>query len=288
MEFQQLNHFVSVAEQGSMSAAARQLLLSQPTLSRSIRALEEETGVPLFERKNNHLLLTPAGRHLLPEARRLLAGELQLRRELTEFSSPGHLPVRLVCRCIRSILYSSVEAFQEQYPEAQFELLQNDDIAIQRQDYDLMISALPEGIASDRSTHRLLTERFLCAVARNSSYAEQEFLSLTEFAKAPQILIGGHRQVHHTIASHLQEQQIHPKISMVCDDSATACHFVAAGQGILLVPEYALPPELLSLVRLLPVEGLNLTRDVFLSWNPNAYLPLYAQRYRSFLIKFLK
>lgn len=271
-----------------MSAAARHLMLSQPTLSRSIRALEEETGVPLFERKNNHLLLTPAGKHLLPEARRLLAEELQLRKELTEFSSPGHLPIRLVCRCIRRILYRSIEAFQEQYPNAQFELLQNDDIAIQHQDYDLMISALPKSDATERNSHLLLTERFLCAVPLDSPYAEADSLPFSAFANAPQILFGGHRQVHRTIASRLQALHLHPRISMVCDDSATACHFVADGRGLLLVPEYTLPPELLSLVRLLPVEDLNLTREVYLSWNPNAYLPLYAQRYRAFLIKFLR
>ncbi|TXT35412.1 MAG: Mau operon transcriptional activator, partial [Comamonadaceae bacterium] len=63
-----LQYFVVVSEQGSMSAAARKLKLGQPTLSRRIAELEALIGEPLFERTSQGTVLTAAGRKLLPAA----------------------------------------------------------------------------------------------------------------------------------------------------------------------------------------------------------------------------
>lgn len=61
--------FLATAETGSLSAAARQLRLTQPTLGRQVTALEQELGLALFERTGRALQLTDAGRDLLDEAR---------------------------------------------------------------------------------------------------------------------------------------------------------------------------------------------------------------------------
>jgi DNA-binding transcriptional LysR family regulator len=61
--------FLSVAEQGSLSAAARALGSSQPTLGRQIRAMQEVLGIELFRRRDRGLSLTEAGEGLLPAAR---------------------------------------------------------------------------------------------------------------------------------------------------------------------------------------------------------------------------
>lgn len=72
--------FVAVAEGGSLSAAALRLGLSQPTLGRQIRKLEEETGLSLFSRQPRGFDLTDHGRALLPAARRMAqaSGEIAL------------------------------------------------------------------------------------------------------------------------------------------------------------------------------------------------------------------
>lgn len=61
--------FLATAEAGSLSGAARQLGLTQPTLGRQVSALEEELGLALFERSGRSMLLTDAGRELLRDAR---------------------------------------------------------------------------------------------------------------------------------------------------------------------------------------------------------------------------
>ena len=72
MELRQLRHFLTIGEEGSITAAARVLRLTQPALSRQIKALEDDLGTPLLERGAHSISLTPAGETLMTEARKLV------------------------------------------------------------------------------------------------------------------------------------------------------------------------------------------------------------------------
>ena len=77
MNFQQCRYVQTISETGSFSKAAKKLFLTQPNLSASIRDLEEELGVLLFERSNTGAKLTDDGHDFLKYAKRIL-GELDL------------------------------------------------------------------------------------------------------------------------------------------------------------------------------------------------------------------
>jgi len=81
MELYQLRTFAAVAEEGHLTRAAEKLHLSQPAVSAQIKALEDELGVTLFERGSGGMTLTPAGRHLLPEAEKTVQAAQALRSE---------------------------------------------------------------------------------------------------------------------------------------------------------------------------------------------------------------
>ncbi|NDY90395.1 LysR family transcriptional regulator [Ideonella livida] len=85
MTLVQLRHFIALAETASFVQAADQVCLSQPALSRSIRALEDELGRPLFDRLGRRAELTPFGHQALVRARQLVDDA----QELHSLAAPG-------------------------------------------------------------------------------------------------------------------------------------------------------------------------------------------------------
>jgi len=82
MNLKQLQHFVTLADSGNVHRGSVRLNISQPALSKSIRALEDDLGVVLFERLSRGMRLTPAGQWLLSRSSSLLSDFQQLRNEI--------------------------------------------------------------------------------------------------------------------------------------------------------------------------------------------------------------
>ncbi|MFI0240785.1 LysR family transcriptional regulator [Streptomyces sp. NPDC016845] len=89
MEIRQLRHFVAVVNEGGFTAAARAELIVQSALSTSVRNLERELGAELFDRTGRRVVLTEAGRALLPRARQLLAGATAAKEAVAQVSGLG-------------------------------------------------------------------------------------------------------------------------------------------------------------------------------------------------------
>jgi DNA-binding transcriptional LysR family regulator len=90
----QLSYFVAVAEEGNIGRAARRLHISQPPLSRQIKSLEDELGVPLFRRTTQGVQLLPAGLRLLPRARHILESVAKVRELACETDEGAGAPNR--------------------------------------------------------------------------------------------------------------------------------------------------------------------------------------------------
>jgi DNA-binding transcriptional LysR family regulator len=95
MNLERLRVFLQIVDSGSMSAAARAVHLTQPALSRTLRLLEDEVGVPLFERRGRALVLNAGGRALVPRARALLAASERLALETRRSAERSYFDVRL-------------------------------------------------------------------------------------------------------------------------------------------------------------------------------------------------
>jgi DNA-binding transcriptional LysR family regulator len=89
--------FVRTVDEGSVSAAARSVHLTQPALSRNLKLLEEDVGTRLFARSGRRLVLTPAGRALLPEARSLLEAAQRVETQARRAAADGYYDLRLGC-----------------------------------------------------------------------------------------------------------------------------------------------------------------------------------------------
>ena len=114
----QLRYFVAVAEHLHFGRAAAALHISQPPLSRAIRALEERVGVRLFARSRRRVELTPEGTRLLGEARRVLG---QLQRTVQEVrgmarGEEGRLRIGFVSLADYGVLPELLKSFKSTRP----------------------------------------------------------------------------------------------------------------------------------------------------------------------------
>lgn len=123
MELRQLRYFVAVAEEGSISQAAKRIFLSQPALSRQIKALENEIGQCLLERQAHSIRLTPVGDALLREARELLQHADQVLERVRVAGRGMRLRIGYAPSFASGILSDAVANFTQTHPNARVELL---------------------------------------------------------------------------------------------------------------------------------------------------------------------
>jgi DNA-binding transcriptional LysR family regulator len=124
MNLDRLKLFVEIVERGSISEASRRVNLTQPAVSRNLKCLEEELGAALFERVGHRLMLTAAGRALLPQAKGLLTQVEQAEREVRRRAERRYFDVRL--GAIHSVMtYALPEVLitlREAFPELEIKL----------------------------------------------------------------------------------------------------------------------------------------------------------------------
>lgn len=118
MELRQLEHFLAVAEHGTFTAAAREVRIVQSALSTSIRNLENELGARLFERTTRRVLVTEAGRALLPAARRMLADTEAAREAVAAVAGAqsGHVTVGTIQTLGHVDLPAELARFHRRFP----------------------------------------------------------------------------------------------------------------------------------------------------------------------------
>ncbi len=124
MELYQLRSFAAIAELGHLTRAAERLHVSQPAVSAQIKALEDELGVTLFERVSSGMVLTAAGRRLLPVAEKVLDAAQALRSDAR--SLQGDVVGRVRVGTVSDPEFTRVGAFLahalDTYPRLEIEI----------------------------------------------------------------------------------------------------------------------------------------------------------------------
>jgi DNA-binding transcriptional LysR family regulator len=119
MELRHLRYFVAVAEELNFTRAAENLHLSQPSLTRQIRNLEDELGVRLMNRTKNQVSLTEEGKSFLGDAKRLVAASLESVKAVQRFSrgESGQLNLGYLFKFNFDLLPATLKTFYQDCPE---------------------------------------------------------------------------------------------------------------------------------------------------------------------------
>jgi len=242
MELRHLRYFVAVAEALSFARAAERLHLSQPPLSRQIRALEDELGTPLFARTKRSVRLTPAGAALLPEARRLLrdADGLKAGARQVAAGEVGALALGFISVAAYNLLPELAPEFRRRHPGVKLALQEaTSDVqlpALRQAELDVGL-VLPPVAEPGLEYAPLLHEPLMAALPTGSSGGRAP-VALASLRDKPFILIP--RQVgtslYDAIVGACQRAGFSPRIEQEAIQMQTIVSLVAAGMGVALVP----------------------------------------------------
>lgn len=122
MDLRALEYFLAIVREGSVSAAAEALHMTQPPLSRQLRQLEEELGTPLFRREKNGMVLTAKGEMLEQYARNILRLTAQAEQSLSsvEAEPGGDVYLGSAETCAVYSLFGVMRELRKKYPKFRF------------------------------------------------------------------------------------------------------------------------------------------------------------------------
>ncbi len=209
MEIRLLRYFWTVAEEKNISKAAKLLNITQPTLSRQIKELEETTGVPLFHRERNQLSLTEDGIFLKERAEEILMLNDKLDQAFLD-QKKKQLSGTFTIGCVEAdnsdTLSMMIEELISDYPQVRFNLVTgtSDDILDRLDKGILDLALLLEPI--DMSTYDYLVlprhERWGLLVSKETFLAQKETLAPADLKGIP-VLSSNRKEVQELIANWL-------------------------------------------------------------------------------------
>lgn len=253
ISIRQLTAFITVADSGSFTRASDQMHLTQSAVSGLIKELESNIGILLFDRTTRQLSLSVVGRHLLPQARRIL-NEMQLfENEASSLTSLAQGQVRLaVSQFAASSMPAVIAQFAKDYPDISVSLLdcsaENVLEHIQNIEVDLGVGTeLGFMESEDDISADLLYQLPFCVVMPDSHIlAQKSVMTWQDLIDTPLITLQGPfleqvtAELDEAVAAHIQQARY--KVNFM----STALEMTRQGFGITLCLPYM--PEVIDWV----------------------------------------
>lgn len=270
MDIRHLLTFCTVVDRGSFSGAAEDLGISQPAVSAQIRSLEERLGQRLLDRNGRRVTLTEAGLVLEVHARRMVALEADLEREMGEVGAriAGRLLVGSSTGPGEVLLPRLLGAFRAEHPDVTVSLVVHDTQTICDRVLD---GELELGIVgADRPQRGLeftpfLRDELVVIVGKGHPLAGRRSIALEELAAEPLLMQQQGSGVRAVLegalrAAGIRLQDLRVEMELGLQQSVKAA--VLDGLGITVISRLAVAAEVADgLLVALPIEGHELARD---------------------------
>src|SRR5919204_2278617 len=241
-----------VVRQGSFSAAADSLHLSQSAVSQQVAALEREVGMPLLERTRNGPKLNHAGRVLVGHAEAAIARLEEAEHQLKAIAGlkGGELRLASFPSASATLLTQALGSFRARFPEVRLSVTEAEpeeslprllaaeiDLAIVF-DYPMLPPSEEE---RDINRVLLLTESMYLALPRGHPLADAETIRLSDLADEPWLCGVCPSSCGDVVKQACREAGFEPRIAFESDEYQVLQAYVAAGLGFTLLPDLALP-----------------------------------------------
>lgn len=280
MDILQLKYFLVTAEFEHMTKAADFLHIAQPALSQSIKHLEEELGVSLFDRQNRRIRLNDAGKLLQTELVPIINALDTLPSRLKETDQMASYTIQLNILAASALITKSIISFKKSYPEVNFRLIQDSE----ETDYDICISCT----ASDRipkGSILLLKEKILLAVPKSSKHASMNSIALKLLDKEGFISFSGAKPFRTICDEYCKQIGLKPHIIFESDNQESIRNLIDSNLGIAFWPEYAWGKLTAKNAVLLSIMEPECSRTIYAIQNKHATNSNYATAFLKHLTK---
>jgi DNA-binding transcriptional LysR family regulator len=269
-----LRYFAAVAAEGNLTHAAERLFVSQPALTRQIKQLESQLGVPLFTRSQAGMTLTAAGQALADTVPAVLAGlDQALQKTKTAASRAARiLRVGFMSSAANEATQEIIAAFARRRPDWRVDLQQaawSDPTAgLASGDVDAALLRLPFPGQDDMRIKVLLTEPRWVVLPAAHPLAAHDQISFCQLWDEPFIAAPAETGWWREYWLATDEREGHPvRIGAVTDQPETWLTAIANGDGIALAPESAARYYARPGIIYRPVTGVS-PSQVCVAWQP--------------------
>lgn len=240
----QLKAFVSLAETLSFTSTAALLHITQPTLSGTIRLLEEQIGARLFDRDTRKVRLTPIGEEFVVLARRVLAEASRASAEIKDLVGARKGTVRLgaLSMLLGQFLLPAIESFRKNFPDVRLELL---DVGseqchelLQRGQVDLAVYTLLESDPMIETTE-IGTQSIVTLIRDDHPLAKLKEIEWKRLIKEPIIALRSSTQFGRYGQGILLQHGLGYEPSFRVEQLITAVGLVRSGMGVAVMSRYS-------------------------------------------------
>jgi len=252
MELYQVRYVLAAAETLNFTRAAERCHVSQPALTKAVKALEEELGSPIFSREGKRIRLSDFGRSILPTLRQMDEQAERAKSIAQDFRLLHKVPVRLgVLATIGSVRMARyLAAFQSAFDGVEVEVTEAPvPELLNRLDegrLDLAIVNPCDGVPDSFHCHPLYTEKYVAVLPPDHRLAARDMVQLKDLSGEPVVdrLSCEMREMFMAVCKD-QEVDLYARFRSEREDWVQA--MVLARIGIAVMPEYSVTvPDLLQ------------------------------------------
>lgn len=247
MDFKHYQYVLKVAELQNMTKAANELYITQPSLSHFIAKVEEEVGVPLFDRNTTPISLTYAGEKYVETAKMVLALNDRLKHELSDISAQkkGRVTVGISHARASFFLPYVLPQFQEQFPGVEVRTVEvRSDLIeeyVTKGRCDIGILPFPVSAAYDLEQEVICNEELLLVsgspLTEEQHLAGKTYMDLKYCGNYPFVLLKRGHGIRTAVDILFLEHGIRPPRIFETTSNETAYRLASAGMGLSIVPE---------------------------------------------------
>lgn len=264
MHIQHLSAFLAVCQTGSVMAAARQLHLTQPAVSKRLQSLEQQLGVVLFDRQHRQLHLTAAGQALRPQAEDILQAVANAERTLNNLEQQVHGSLAFAASHHMGLYFlpNLLSRFISDYPQVQLEpqFMASEWVyeAVQNRTVELGFGTLfnqpPRGVQQ----LTLGLDRLVYVAAPQHLLAQRQRLTLNELVSTRAVLPMAESATFGLIEQQFKQRQLKLPSVLPVNYLETIRMMVSVGLGWSVLPESMVDERL----QILPVDAPPLQRKL--------------------------